>query len=79
MGSGVVGWFSDVLSGGRTELVKDELELSDVCRDKEGLRNIREKKLCCPAPSGPGNSAVGRVGSRVLIVSSSVLKLYLDG
>ena len=45
MGSGVAGWFSDILSGGNTELVKEELELMDVWRDNEGLRNIREKKL----------------------------------
>ena len=75
MGRGVVGWFNDILSGGSTELVKEELELRDVCRDREGLRNIREKKLFCPPgpTSWTGNRAVGRVGSRVLSDSSSVL------
>ena len=37
----------ETLSGGRTELEKEELELREVWKEREGLRNILEKN-----PSG---------------------------
>ena len=47
IGCGVLGWLMETLSGGRTELVKEELELREVWKEREGLRNILEKN-----PSG---------------------------
>ena len=41
----------EILSAVRTELENDELELREVWKEREGLRNIREKKLCGAASS----------------------------
>ena len=40
----------------RTELENEELELSEVWKEREGLWNIREKKLCGAASSSDLNS-----------------------
>ena len=47
LGCGDVGWLREILSAVRTELENDELELREVWKEREGLRNILEKN-----PSG---------------------------
>ena len=51
LGCGDVGWLREILSAVRTELENDELELREDWKEIEGLRNIREKKLCGAASS----------------------------
>ena len=51
LGCGDVGWLREILSAVRTELENDELELREVWKEREGLWNIREKKLCGAASS----------------------------
>ena len=43
VGWGEEAWLRDSLSPGRTALEKEELELREAWREREGRRNIREK------------------------------------
>ena len=79
IGRGVEGWLRDILSGGNTELEKLELELSDVCNDREGRRNIREKIFGFPVwPELSGGVVTDRADGLVYGLSLSKLQHNIE-
>ena len=71
LGCGDAGWLRETLSAVRTVLENEELELSEVWKEREGLWNIREKKLWGAASSSDLNNPESRHHP-----SLSLLSLY---